>query len=59
LGIRHSNPNVTPFSVKPFLKRVVITPIGFGDKAFKSKRYVFLIKLFLKKFAVKPFSKGL
>jgi hypothetical protein len=38
LGIRFSDPNVGPwFSVKPFLKRVVITPERGWDKILKLK----------------------
>jgi hypothetical protein len=39
------------FSVKPFLKRVVITPIGFEDKFLKFKS--------CQGFSIKPFLKDL
>ncbi|MDD3874199.1 MAG: hypothetical protein PHE01_08390, partial [Methanosarcina sp.] len=42
LKIRLSNPNVTPFSIKPFLKRFAVKPF--------LKR--FAVKPFLKRFAV-------
>ncbi|AKB44611.1 hypothetical protein MSVAZ_2342 [Methanosarcina vacuolata Z-761] len=62
------------FSVKPFLKRVagklflkrvvlqplrrLITPIGFGDKVIRLKRFLgFSVKPFLKRVAGKLFLK--
>ncbi|WP_155400474.1 hypothetical protein [Methanosarcina barkeri] len=46
------------FSVKHFLKRVVITPIGFEDKIFKLKRFSgFSVKHFLKRVAGKHYFK--
>jgi hypothetical protein len=41
LEIRISNPKVAP---QPL--RRLITPIGFGDKAFKSKRYTVFDQIF-------------
>ena len=55
------------FAVKPFLKKVVITPLpGFSIKPFLKrfaikpflKRFAFLIKLFLKKFVITPASRS-
>jgi hypothetical protein len=45
------------FSVKPFLKRLVITPIRLGNKISNSNGSGFSLKPFLKRLAVKQFFK--
>ncbi|WP_229394674.1 hypothetical protein [Methanosarcina sp. DH1] len=48
---------VAPVDHKPL--RRFITPIGFGDKVIRLKRFLgFSVKPFFKRVAVKPFHKG-